>query len=839
MFKKKRFLLLVFFCVVFISLNALTEEEKQELGERIKISYFARLDSLIANNKLIESVVESDVGTMQAFGGDPRQIIIFYKYIRYGDDGIQKRGIDRIPNWYGNPKRAEKFKQDSIYVNYKPKVIKVLYDLLEDKSSVLQVSAARTLVYMGISNSLVIDKLEYYANSTNSDKWNVENTGYPAKNSSFWKGKTDKERRNVCIRIIVNAGKQGLEILEDRINNKNNSKIEFKDNEKEVNELNLNIRDLDWNGETSAEYCNLWWGGLDPLNQIYNPAYANYASVGGDCANFASQCLIAGYYEDITYSPDADTCGCISNCPNLHNYMSSRFDVETIVVDFHTNGWENLSEPNNHIPANFSVGDIAVLGKQIWGADSLYQHAIICHGYDTGGNHLFGAHSNNRIDKDMAWFIGSNINNLDYATFYHITNDWNCNTQIAGGAVSGTWTHENSPYCINGEITIPQGSQLTIEPGVDVIFTGHYKFNIYGRLLAEGDWQRYINFVPQDSTTGWHSLRFYDQNTNGQDSSKVVYCKLQYGKAVGDTSDVNGGAIYLENSNILIDNCIISHNSATGGGGGIFIYNSSDPTIKRTIISDNTSENAGGGIHILDGCTPTLENVCIYNNEAVSEISGRGGGIYCDDWCFPILTNVTFSLNTANYDSSYPGGGLFSCNNSYPNLLNCILWNDIPQEIGEGYSRFVIVTYSDVEGGSPGEGNIDTDPLFADPVNGDFQITWANYPVNDATKSPCIDTGSLSLPLDPDSTIADMGALYFHQYETGSAPQNVTVYIDADSVYLSWSIARHRSTYKVYSSNNPYSDFEEDLTGTYNETSWTAPLPTADDKKFYYVTSVN
>ena len=405
------------------------------------------------------------------------------------------------------------------------------------------------------------------------------------------------------------------------------------------------------------------------------------------------------------------------------------------------------------------------------------------------------------------------------------------------GNVSGTWTNTNATYTIDGDITISTGNTLIIEPGIKVDFSGHYKFEIYGRFLAEGTEDANIIFTAQNQTTGWNGLHFIDQNTNGQDSSKVVNCKLQYGRATDAYPNNCGGAIYLENSDILIDNCIISYNSADRDGGGIYVYNSSSPIIRNSIICNN-SASTGGGISVYNSCTPYLENVCIYNNIAESEIYGRGGGIFCDSFSYPNLTNVTISNNTANHDSPNPGGGLFCSNYSYPSLINCILWDNIPQEIGDIDFSAVTVEYSDVKDGTPGVGNIDADPLFSDPTNGDFQITWANYPVDDATKSPCIDTGNPSSPLDPDDTIIDMGAFYFHQYETGiSAPEDVIVTIDADSVYITWSASRNRTTYKVYSSNDPYLDFTEDLTGTYNETNWTAPFPTGEDKKFYYVTS--
>ena len=43
------------------------------------------------------------------------------------------------------------------------------------------------------------------------------------------------------------------------------------------------------------------------------------------------------------------------------------------------------------------------------------------------------------------------------------------------------------------------------------------------------------------------------------------------------------------------------------------------------------------------------------------------------------------------------------------------------------------VTYSDVQGGWPGDGNIDANPLFADAESGDLHLQAG---------SPCIDAGS-------------------------------------------------------------------------------------------------
>ena len=84
-------------------------------------------------------------------------------------------------------------------------------------------------------------------------------------------------------------------------------------------------------------------------------------------------------------------------------------------------------------------------------------------------------------------------------SFIALTIISNAQTVIPPGDVSGTWAVGGSPYEIQGEITIPDGLTLTIEPGVLVEFQGHYKLNVQGRLLAVGTETDTIVFTINDT----------------------------------------------------------------------------------------------------------------------------------------------------------------------------------------------------------------------------------------------------------------------------------------------------------------------------------------------------
>ena len=350
-------------------------------------------------------------------------------------------------------------------------------------------------------------------------------------------------------------------------------------------------------------------------------------------------------------------------------------------------------------------------------------------------------------------------------------------TEIPAGDVSGTWTKANSPYNINGEITIPNDSTLTIEPGVEVVFTGHYKFNVQGRLLAIGTETDTIVFTINDKTGfhdltipdgGWHGIRFIDTPSNN-DSSKIVYCKLQYGKANTGAGyyDRFGGALCANINKLLVSHCMFRNNTTYStdimltGGGAISI--SGDPIIEFCEFTENTSSfgaaviiwgynisplihnnyfhhNLGHGtINIASSdinTSPVLINNIITNNisnECGTITSGHGIVHFSNGSGAAVLINNTIVNNSCTVS----GGGIFVNIAPTPLLINNIIYGNTPSQVDLLTISSLSFYNCLVEGGKEGftgriftgayENCIDADPLFVSSNDYHLQNT-----------SPCI-----------------------------------------------------------------------------------------------------
>ncbi len=199
-------------------------------------------------------------------------------------------------------------------------------------------------------------------------------------------------------------------------------------------------------------------------------------------------------------------------------------------------------------------------------------------------------------------------------------------------------------------------------------------------------------------------------------------------------ADWDGGGIYFDSGTPVLNGCAFIENTSGEEGAGMYNYVTS-PQLTNCTFSGNHASTTGGGMHNYSS-TPKLINTIFSAN--IADIFG--GAIYNFN-SSPAITNCTFYGNWAKQPNG--GGSIYGSTNATPTLINSILWGGIPDEIANWSPEYKpTITYSDVAGSFsggvyPGTGNINTNPLFVDPAQGDFHIF---------SFSQCVDKGSNSAP---------------------------------------------------------------------------------------------
>lgn len=253
-----------------------------------------------------------------------------------------------------------------------------------------------------------------------------------------------------------------------------------------------------------------------------------------------------------------------------------------------------------------------------------------------------------------------------------------------------------------------------------------------------------------DCTFSWNSANFGGAgggiyNLNG--SPTVTHCTFN------NNSADRGGAIHNSGGSLRVAGCIFYFNVAASGGG---IYNlGGSPVIANSIFeSQVVVGSVRGGAAIYNESSDSLTINSVFFN-GLAEWSG--GAVYNEN-SSPTLINCSIVYNLAKKSG---GGGLYN-ENSFPILLNCIVWGNEFFQILDQEGSVSNIRHCDVDGGWPGTGNIDTDPLFVGITNQRL-----------LPDSPCIDAGNPGfqprpgeLDLDGHARIlcgrVDMGA-----YESG------------------------------------------------------------------------
>jgi len=396
-------------------------------------------------------------------------------------------------------------------------------------------------------------------------------------------------------------------------------------------------------------------------------------------------------------------------------------------------------------------------------------------------------------------------------------------TVIPAGTVSGTWNAAGSPYLIEGDVTVPPGETLTIEPGVTVFFQSWYALTVNGHLDAIGTEESPILFTatePGPGEPGWKGVRF----VNDRSASRMSYCTVENGQVMGVEPYKRGGGVACDNSNPWIDHCTIRDNRASVAGGGIYVSSGSAPVISQCLLTGNVtgylSSASGGGLSCV-GSTVEITGCTFEDNLASASggfvaAHGRGGAIHLFESDALITGNVIAGNEVyafGNVGTSSRGGGIYvsgsggldmlhvsgntlvgnlatgggtegggiHLTNSAAQIVNTIVAGStfgggIHFGSGTGAAG---VSYCDLSGNLPadftgavpaGLGDLVTENANGDPADVYLNILLApmfvDAPAGDfhlLETSPCIDAGDPETAYDPDGTVADIGALFFEQ----------------------------------------------------------------------------
>lgn len=275
--------------------------------------------------------------------------------------------------------------------------------------------------------------------------------------------------------------------------------------------------------------------------------------------------------------------------------------------------------------------------------------------------------------------------------------------------------------------------------------------------------------------------------------SSILAMEIDSCRFANNRADDRGGAIWYRMSNfgecrVRITNSQFIENEAGGEGGAIYTRSSfdnvADDVIANCLFSRNRSdgtssinEGEGGAIFVRGSQAGNRNQLivnCVFDRNSASE---RGGAVATTSIesapgiCTTDMVNCSFYGNT----TGGRGGALHAQDSTGTNsvsIVNSILWTDSAavdgMEIFNDRSS-VTLTNSDIGGGLPagvidGGNLLDTDPLYADPENGDLHLPSCS-PLIDQGDNGAIPTGT-NTDLDGDPRIhggtVDLGA-----YEIG------------------------------------------------------------------------
>jgi hypothetical protein len=329
----------------------------------------------------------------------------------------------------------------------------------------------------------------------------------------------------------------------------------------------------------------------------------------------------------------------------------------------------------------------------------------------------------------------------------------------------GIWS--NSPMTLTNSIIYSNTAKINgggiynlgISPEIsNVTFLEDYAFSgggIYNDGSLGGDSSPNLTSVTFSGNRAKFGAGMYNFGWLGKSSPHFTNAAF-----TGNSADSIGGAVYnhgeVGESNPIMLNVTFSGNLAGGDGGAMFNHGyagESSPSLTNVVFSGNSAGKKGGALSNWGhegASSPTLVNVTFSGNSA----DGAGGAMYNDGFDGESIPDVYNSILWNNQGSG--GARTISATIYLTHTASITLTHSLVEGSGGSGSSWIGGSYID------GGGNLDSSPLFFDPVSpSSAPTTTGNLRLN--VDSPAIDMGAnefvldVLTDLDGDPRIADGG----------------------------------------------------------------------------------
>ena len=244
------------------------------------------------------------------------------------------------------------------------------------------------------------------------------------------------------------------------------------------------------------------------------------------------------------------------------------------------------------------------------------------------------------------------------------------------GNQSGIWSPENNPYNVVGDITIPEGEILQINPGVEVVVQGDFQITVSGQIEANGTDSDMIYFQSNSGGISWSGIRLENEFLE----NSFEYCRIK--NAENAINSINSevsiqNCEFMENEkaihifgignprSVIIQNCNITNCQQNG----IYVVENSNVQILNCEITQCALDESPRGAIMLSSqggdCSPIIRNNHIHHNvwQGITAWDMTGGG----------NINAEIKQNDISYNLTgiylYYAGGIIDSNSIHQNFV--------------------------------------------------------------------------------------------------------------------------------------------------------------------------